>query len=197
MHKFLLAGLGNPGTEYAGTRHNIGFDVLDFFVEKHGGQVWRSDRYAWTSQLKWKGKTLTCIKPSTFMNLSGKAVKYWLDKEGIEPAALLVILDDIALPLNKMRLRPSGSDGGHNGLKDIEAVLGTRNYPRLRFGVGNDFPKGAQARFVLSRWEHAELPLVNAKTALAAQVIELFAGAGFDAAARFCNAQDAGAAAGS
>ena len=118
MNRFLIAGLGNTGNEYAHTRHNIGFDVVNAFVQKHGGSF-RSDRLAYVAEIKWKGKTFVCICPTTFMNLSGKAFKYWMDKEKVELGNTLTIVDEVALPLNKLRLRPSGSSGGHNGLKDI------------------------------------------------------------------------------
>ena len=133
--KFLIVGLGNPGNEYAHTRHNIGFDVANAFVIKHKA-VFRTDRLAYVAELKLKGKKFVCICPTTYMNLSGKAVKYWMDKESIPAENILVIVDEVALPLNKLRLRPAGSDGGHNGLKSIHESLGTTHYPRLRFGIG-------------------------------------------------------------
>ena len=141
MNKFLVIGLGNIGEEYHHTRHNIGFDVVDAFVLKHGG-MFQLSRLAYMAEVKWKGKIFICIKPTTYMNLSGKAFKYWMDKEKIATAQTLTIVDDIALPLSKLRLRPSGSDAGHNGLKDIQLTLGTDIYPKLRFWVGNNFPKG-------------------------------------------------------
>ena len=124
MSKYLIVGLGNPGTEYAHTRHNIGFDVVSAFVLKHGG-FFRTGRLAEISEIQWKGKKFVCIKPTTFVNLSGKAMKYWLDKEKISIENSLTIVDELALPLNKLRLRKSGSDAGHNGLRDIQDVLGT------------------------------------------------------------------------
>ena len=124
MNKFLIIGLGNIGEEYHRTRHNIGFDVVDAFVLKHGG-MFQLSRLAYMAEVKWKGKIFICIKPTTYMNLSGKAFKYWMDKEKIAAAQTLTIVDDIALPLSKLRLRPSGSDAGHNGLKDIQLTLGT------------------------------------------------------------------------
>ena len=148
--KYLIVGLGNIGNEYAHTRHNIGFDVVNAFVLKHGGQF-RVDRHAYVADVRWKGKNFLCICPTTYMNLSGKAVKYWLDKEKIELQHCLVIVDEIALPLDKIRLRPSGSDAGHNGLKSLQESLGTQDYPRLRFGIGNDYPKGHQADYVLGK----------------------------------------------
>jgi PTH1 family peptidyl-tRNA hydrolase len=179
MDKFLIAGLGNIGDEYAHTRHNIGFDVVNAFVQKHKGSF-RQDRLAYVAEIKWKGKIFICICPTTYMNLSGKAFKYWLDKEKIELSNTLTIVDEVALPLNKLRLRPSGSSGGHNGLKDIEAVLGTVNYPRLRFGIGNDYPKGMQADFVLGKWRKEEEPLVKLKIEKSATIIEDFATIGIE-----------------
>ena len=171
--KFLIVGLGNPGNEYAHTRHNIGFDVVNAFVIKHEG-VFKTDRLAYVSEIKWKGKKFICICPTTYMNLSGKAVKYWMEKESVALEQLLVIVDDIALPLSKIRLRSSGSSAGHNGLRSIEETLLTDKYPRLRFGVGNNFPKGAQADFVLSRWTPEESPLVKRKVEKCVDVIENF-----------------------
>ena len=171
--KYLLAGLGNIGNEYAHTRHNIGFDIMNAFVQKHGGSF-SAGRLAYTAEVKWKGKKLLCICPTTFMNLSGMAVKYWLDKEKIGTENLLVITDDVALPLNKMRLKPSGSDGGHNGLRNIEAILGTREYARLRFGVGNEYPKGMQADYVLGKWKKTEEALVKFKIDKAVEIIESY-----------------------
>ncbi|MBI1344081.1 MAG: aminoacyl-tRNA hydrolase [Terrimonas sp.] len=171
--KYLIVGLGNPGAEYAQTRHNIGFDVLDQFVNDHTG-VFLADRLADLAQVKLKGKHVYCIKPSTFMNLSGKAVKYWMDKLRIPPDRLLVIVDEIAIPLSKLRLKPSGSSGGHNGLKSIEEMLGTTFYPRLRFGIGNDYPKGRQSDYVLGKWSAAEWPLVKVKMDKSVKVIESF-----------------------
>lgn len=179
MSKYLIVGLGNKGSEYAHTRHNIGFDVVDAFVSKHGG-FFKTERLAEVSEIKWKGKIFVCIKPTTFMNLSGKAVKYWLGKENIEVENSLTIVDDLALPLNKMRLRKSGSDAGHNGLRDIQHVLGTDAYPKLRFGIGNNFPKGMQVEFVLSRWPKEEIPLVRLKIEKCIEVIENFATIGIE-----------------
>lgn len=175
--KFLIAGLGNTGDEYAHTRHNIGFDVVNAFVIKHGGSF-RVDRLAYVADVKWKGKNFICICPTTYMNLSGKAVKYWMDKEKITPERLLVIVDELALPLDRLRLRPTGSDGGHNGLKSIQEVLGTTDYPRLRFGIGNDYPKGLQSEFVLGKWRKEEEPFVKQKIERAVEVIENFASQG-------------------
>jgi PTH1 family peptidyl-tRNA hydrolase len=181
MNKFLIIGLGNIGDEYHHTRHNIGFDVVDAFAIKHGG-MFQLGRLAYTAEVKWKGKIFVCIKPTTYMNLSGKAFKYWMDKEKIDVENTLTIVDDIALPLSKLRLRPSGSDAGHNGLKDIQLTLGTDQYPKLRFGIGNNYPKGMQAEFVLSKWWNEELPIVRNKIEKSVEVIESFATIGIEKA---------------
>lgn len=174
MSKFLIVGLGNIGSEYAHTRHNIGFDVVEAFVFKHGG-IFKTERLAEVAEVKWRGKTFICIKPTTYMNLSGRAFKYYLDKEKIELENTLTIVDDLALPLTKIRLRGGGSDAGHNGLKDIQAVLGTDKYPKLRFGIGNSYPKGMQVDFVLGRWNKDEVPIVKAKIEKCVEIIESFA----------------------
>lgn len=177
--KYLIAGLGNIGDKYKHTRHNIGFDVVEAFVAKHGG-VFANDRLADVAECRWKGKTFVVIKPTTFMNLSGKAVKYWIDKEKIPVENLLVIMDELALPLEVLRLRPGGSDAGHNGLKSIQELLGTNQYPRLRFGIGNNFPKGQQVDYVLGRWEQKEEPLVQQKIEKSVEIIESFAAIGIE-----------------
>lgn len=179
MAKYLIVGLGNPGAEYADTRHNIGFEVVDAFVKKHGG-VFKPARLADISEIKYKSKIFVCIKPSTFMNLSGKAMKYWLEKEKIDLANSLTVVDDLALPLEKLRLRKSGSDAGHNGLRNMQDLLGTDAYPKLRFGIGNSFPKSMQVEFVLSRWLPEEKPIVKAKIDKSLEVIENFATIGID-----------------
>lgn len=173
MSKFLLAGLGNIGSEYAHTRHNIGFDIADAFVEQHKSSF-SSDRLADVASLKWKGKQIVVIKPTTYMNLSGKAVKYWLGKEKIAIENLLVLVDELALPLNKIRIRPGGSPAGHNGLSSIQESLGTDQYPKLRFGIGNNFPKGGQVDFVLGKWTPEEAPLVKLKVEKCVSVLESF-----------------------
>ncbi|HLG39872.1 MAG TPA: aminoacyl-tRNA hydrolase [Chitinophagaceae bacterium] len=187
--KFLVVGLGNIGNEYAHTRHNIGFDVVNAFVMKHKGSF-QSDRLAYISKIKWKGKTFICICPSTYMNLSGKAVKYWMDKEKIALENILVIVDEVALPLSKLRLRPGGSDAGHNGLKSLHESLGTTEYPRLRFGTGNDFPKGMQSDFVLGKWRKEEEPLIKLKIEKSVEVIETFAFQGITSAMNWINNQE-------
>ena len=188
MNKFLIIGLGNIGDEYRHTRHNIGFDVVSAFVLKHGS-FFKTDRLAEIAEVKWKGKTFICIKPTTYMNLSGKAFKYWMDKEKIEISNTLTILDDLALPLSRLRLRGSGSDAGHNGLKDIQLTLGTDQYAKLRFGIGNDFPKGRQVEFVLGKWGAKEIPIVNQKIEKCGEVIESFAAIGLEKTMNMINNQ--------
>jgi len=158
--KYLIACLGNIGSEYNNTRHNIGFDIADALATDLKG-TFKVERLASVCNTKYKARTLVIIKPTTYMNLSGKAVKYWLDKEKISIENLLVVLDDIALPFGTLRLRPKGSDAGHNGLSDIIQTLGTNQFARLRFGVGNDFQRGRQVEYVLGKWpkeEEKELP---------------------------------------
>ncbi len=179
MSKFLIVGLGNIGTEYANTRHNIGFDVVNAFVQKHGGDF-TVERLAYKAEVKWKGKQFICICPTTFMNLSGRAFKYWMDKEKIPLENTLTIVDDLALPLDKLRVRPNGTDAGHNGLKDIQNTLGTDKYPKLRFGIGNDYPKGMQVEFVLSKWLKNETSTVHLKIDKCIEVIESFAAVGIE-----------------
>lgn len=172
--KFLIVGLGNIGMEYDATRHNIGFDVADTFVIKNGG-TYTLGRHAFVSEVKWKGRTFVVIKPTTYMNLSGKAVKYWLDHEKIPVEHMLVIVDDLALPVGTLRLRASGSDAGHNGLKNIQLLMMTDKYPRLRFGIGNDFPKGKQVDYVLGKWKPSEVPVVKEMMLKSVDAIECFA----------------------
>ena len=191
MEKYLIVGLGNIGPDYEHTRHNIGFDVVDELARKHGGSF-DIERLAIHAEIRLKGKTLVCIKPTTFMNASGKSVKYWMDKERIPLEHILVIVDELALPLEKLRLRPGGSAAGHNGLKDIQAVLGTDQYPRLRFGIGNDYPKGRQIDFVLGRWTASEVPVIEDKIGLAVEGIESFVLAGIEKAMNKVNNSSAG-----
>lgn len=179
--KILLVGLGNVGDEYAHTRHNIGFDVVNAFVQRHQGSF-RVDRLAYVADIKWKGKQFVCICPTTYMNLSGRAVKYWMDKEKVESSSLLVVVDDLAIPLDKIRIKPSGSDAGHNGLKSIQESLGTIQYPKIRFGIGSDYPRGKQADFVLSKWKSTEEKQVADKIAHCVEAIEVIASQGLEAA---------------
>jgi len=179
MNKFLIVGLGNIGSEYINTRHNIGFDVLEALVQKHKG-FFKTERLAEVAEIKFKGRTLVCIKPNTYMNLSGRAFKYYMDKEKINIENTLTIVDDLALPLSKVRLRGGGSDAGHNGLKDIQATLGTDKYPKLRFGIGNNYPKGMQVSFVLGKWNCDELPILQNKIEKCVEAIEYLALVGLE-----------------
>ncbi len=172
--KFLIAGLGNIGSEYNNTRHNIGFKVLDSLIS--GSSIsFDLDRHAHVAHFKFKGRTLVLIKPTTYMNLSGKAIAYWMQKEKIPQENLLVITDDIALPFGTLRLRAKGSDGGHNGLKNIIEVLGNQQYARLRFGVGNEFAKGKQVDYVLSEWEADEERLLPERIEKSCEIVKSFA----------------------
>lgn len=173
MKKYLILGIGNIGLEYDGTRHNIGFDIADTLVLKHNGNF-SNDRLAMVAHIKIKGKPVVVIKPTTYVNLSGKALKYWIEKENIPKDQILVLVDDLALPIDALRLRGSGSHAGHNGLKDIEAVLGTNKYSRLRFGIGNDYPRGKQVEFVLGKWPKDDLPLIIEKIKTSVDIIESF-----------------------
>ena len=154
--KYLIAGLGNLGRDYEGTRHNVGFDILDVLAKRFDVS-YTDDNLAFITEFKWKGRTFCLIKPTTYVNLSGKAVRYWLRKKAIPQENLLVVLDDLALDFGRLRLRGKGSDGGHNGLKSIDQLLGNQNYARLRFGIGNSFYKGQQVNFVLGKWSKEEL----------------------------------------
>jgi len=163
--KYLIVGLGNIGPEYEFTRHNIGFLTIDRLADKEGAR-WKSDRLVFKTEVKYKGRTLHLIKPTTYMNLSGKAVNYWMKELGISKENVLVLVDDVAIPFAKLRMRIKGSSAGHNGLKNIEELTGGQDYPRLRMGIGDDFPKGRQIDFVLGRFtqkEFDELPLIMDK----------------------------------
>ncbi|MDX1445435.1 aminoacyl-tRNA hydrolase [Lishizhenia sp.] len=153
--KYLIVGLGNPGAKYENTRHNIGFKVVEKFAEERGAEF-ETLKHAQVAHAKWKGRQVVLIKPTTFMNLSGKAVNYWMQQEKIPLSNVLVIMDDISLPFGTLRLKGKGSDAGHNGLKDIQKMVGTPKYARLKFGVGNDFHPGQQADYVLGEWKKKE-----------------------------------------
>ena len=189
MSKFLIVGLGNIGDEYANTRHNIGFDVVFAFVQKHGGSF-KVDRLAYVAEVKFKGKQFVCICPTTYMNLSGRAFKYWQEKEKVPTENTLTILDDLSLPIDKLRLRKSGTHAGHNGLRDIQNILGSDEYPKLRFGIGNVFPKGMQVEFVLGKWKNDEIPTVKYKIEKSVEIIESFATIGIDRAMTLYNNQN-------
>jgi len=177
MKKYLVVGLGNPGSEYARTRHNIGFDLLDAWASAHSASFSIS-RLGDRAQLSIKGRTIVLIKPSTYMNLSGKAVRYWLDEEKIPIENLVVVVDELALPVGHVRLKLKGSDGGHNGLKDIQATLGRQDYARQRIGIGQHFPKGHQVDFVLGRWTPEEMDLLKPGMDRAIKQLETFVLAG-------------------
>lgn len=189
--KYLIVGLGNVGAEYEGTRHNIGFMVMDEMVrqarEKNENASWSLERRAYRAELRLKGRTMVLIKPTTYMNLSGEAVRYWLQAEKIAPENLLVVVDDIALPLGTLRMKKQGSAGSHNGLGNIEAALGSTNYCRLRIGVGNNFSRGKQIDYVLGRFtdeEHAEL---DPKIERACEAVRCFCTMGADRAMNMYN----------
>ncbi len=170
----LIVGLGNIGSEYAHTRHNIGFRVLDALA-KASNLVFEDKRYGFVTTLKVKNQTLTLLKPSTYMNLSGNAVRYWMNEKKIPLENLLVVVDDLALPFGQLRLRPGGSEAGHNGLRHITSVLGTQQYARLRFGIGNDFPKGGQVDFVLGEFGEQDLALMDERLDMAGEMGKSFA----------------------
>jgi peptidyl-tRNA hydrolase, PTH1 family len=172
--KYLIVGLGNPGDQYKNTRHNIGFTILDALVNA-SNICFEPDRLVDKAVLKFKGRKLILIKPTTFMNLSGKAVSYWVQKEKIDPNNLLVITDDIALPFGKIRIKAKGSDGGHNGLKDIQLALNSSKYGRLRFGVGSEFNPGSQVNYVLGEWSEEEKKALKEREETIGNAIKSFA----------------------
>ncbi len=178
--KYLIVGLGNIGDEYRGTRHNIGFRILDAFAEA-SNISFTTERYGDVAHMRLKNKQLTLLKPSTYMNLSGNAVRYWKEKEGIDVDHILILVDDIALPFGAIRIKSGGSDAGHNGLKNIAQILGTQAYPRLRFGVGNDFPRGCQIDYVLGQFTLDQRQQLPARIDVACEAIKAFclSGIGF------------------
>lgn len=171
---FLIVGLGNIGSEYAQTRHNIGFRVLDALA-KASNLVFEDKRYGAVTTLKVKNQTLTLLKPSTYMNLSGNAVRYWMNEKKIPLENILVVVDDLSLPFGQLRMRPGGSEAGHNGLKHISSVLGTQQYARLRFGIGNNFPRGGQVDFVLGEFTEEDLKTMDERLELAGEMVKSFA----------------------
>ena len=185
--KYLVVGLGNPGPEYRDTRHNVGFQVVE--ARKGPSTAFASARYAEVAERRIKGRTLLLLKPQTFMNLSGKAVRYWMEHENIPADRMLVITDDIALPFGKLRLRASGSAGGHNGLTHIIGTLGHQDLPRLRFGIGGDFPRGGQVDHVLSAWTVEESKSLPERISLAADAVKDFALAGIEHAMNTYNSK--------
>jgi PTH1 family peptidyl-tRNA hydrolase len=171
--KYLIVGLGNMGPDYEGTRHNIGFDVVDQLARDKDANF-EVKRYGDLARIKHRGKTLVLLKPSTLMNLSGKAVRYWMDKEKITIDKTLIIVDDVALPLGKLRMKKKGGDGGHNGLSDIVSRLGRDDFPRLRFGIGDDFSRGRQVDYVLGKWSEEEKNIIKPRIKLAGEMILAF-----------------------
>lgn len=190
--KYLIAGLGNIGSEYAETRHNIGFKVLDALAAASNA-VFRTERYGDVAEMRFKGRTFLLLKPSTYMNNSGNAVRYWLRKEKVEPAELLVVLDDLALPLGTIRMRAKGNDGGHNGLKSIDACIGTNAYPRLRCGIGHDFRQGQQVDYVLGEWLPEEKETLRSVIGMASEAVLSFGTQGVERTMNLFNKQGVGA----
>lgn len=171
--KYLIVGLGNIGEEYKDTRHNIGFTVMDAFAAAFKAEF-TDRRYGEVCEIKYKGRTFVLLKPSTFVNLSGNAVRYWMKKEKITVENLLVIVDDIALPPGSIRMKPKGSDGGHNGLAHINAILSTTEFTRIRIGIGSEFRKGAQVNFVLGKWSREEKKFIDERVAIVVEMIKSF-----------------------
>jgi PTH1 family peptidyl-tRNA hydrolase len=171
--KYLIVGLGNIGNEYQDTRHNIGFTILDAFA-KASNVFFSENRYGSTCEIKIKGRILILLKPSTFMNLSGNALRYWMQKENVDIENVLVVVDDLALPFGTLRLKPKGSDAGHNGLKNIQEILGHNNYARLRFGIGNDFARGRQIEYVLGKWTKEQSEALSERADRCAEIIQSF-----------------------
>ena len=178
MDKYLIVGLGNPGDEYANTRHNTGYMVLDAFA-KASNIVFQDKRYGFVAETSIKGRKVFLLKPTTYMNLSGNAVRYWLNKENIDQSRLLVISDEVALPLGDFRLKANGSNGGHNGLGHIQQLIG-QQYARLRMGIGNDFPRGMQVQWVLGHYSPEEMQILQPRIQLVVEVIKSFVLAGID-----------------
>ena len=177
--KFLIVGLGNPGSEYEDTRHNIGFKVVDT-IARNGESSFEVSRHGEVSTVRFKGRTLILLKPSTYMNLSGKAVRYWMESEKIPLDRVLIITDDLALPFGTLRMRAKGSGGGHNGLGNIENILNTSKYPRLRFGIGNDFHKGQQVDYVLGKWTSEEEDALAERLTRCEKAVQSFAAIGLE-----------------
>lgn len=184
--KYLIVGLGNIGPDYQNTRHNIGFMVLDHIAAAKNVSF-EPARYGDKTSFRFKGRNFILVKPSTYMNLSGKAIHYWLTKEKVPVENLLVIVDDVALPLGTIRLKAKGSDGGHNGLASIISVLGTDLFPRLRFGIGDDFPKGTQIQYVLGKWEPWEMEIIEPVIKKCGDLITSFATTGIERTMNFFN----------
>lgn len=180
MTKYLIVGLGNIGAEYHETRHNIGFMTVDALAKNNNATPFINGRYGFTTNFSIKGRQLTLLKPSTFMNLSGLAVRYWMQKENIPLENVLIVVDDLALPFGTLRLKAKGSDAGHNGLKHIAATLGTQNYARLRFGIGNEFPRGGQIDYVLGHFTDEDWKTMDKRLEVAGEIIKSFCLTGID-----------------
>ncbi len=179
MKKFLIVGLGNIGAEYANTRHNIGFKIVDFFAKKEG-VTFETAKLGSLAEYKYKGRTFFLLKPNTYMNLSGKAVKYWMTTANIPLENIMIITDDLNLPFGTIRMKPKGSDGGHNGLKNINLILNTTNYTRFRFGISDEFKKGKQIDYVLSDWADDEKTKLSERLELSAEIIKSFVTSGLE-----------------
>lgn len=177
--KFLIVGLGNIGSEYQETRHNIGFKIVDVFANSVGAQ-WEDKRYGFVARCRVKNAEMVLLKPSTYMNLSGNAVRYWLQQEKIPIENMLVIVDDLNLPFGTIRIRKQGSNGGHNGLGNIQSVLGTDAYARVRFGIGNEYTRGTQINFVLGEWTEEEKKTIDERLKVTTEIIPSFCLAGID-----------------
>ena len=171
--KYLIIGLGNIGSEYKETRHNIGFKILDALANASNSSF-KTERLGDVAQFKYKGRTIICLKPSTYMNLSGKAIRYWMQMEKIPQERILVITDELSLPFGKIRLREKGSDGGHNGLKNIQEVLGSQNYSRVRFGIASEFSKGNQIDYVLGEWTSKEKENISDRIEITTELVKSF-----------------------
>ena len=179
MNKYLIVGLGNIGAEYVNTRHNIGFKVLDFFASKHSISF-QNLRFGAVAEYKFKGKIFILLKPNTYMNLSGKAVQYWMQQEKIAAENILIIADDLNLSFGTIRIKPKGSDGGHNGLKNISLVLNATGYPRFRFGISDEFKKGQQVSYVLGEWDEDEKAKLSERLELSSEIILSFGTSGLE-----------------
>ncbi len=183
--KYLIIGLGNVGTEYEQTRHNIGFNLVDYMAQQ--SQVsFQSDKLAFKAEIKFKGRTLILLKPGTYMNLSGKAVNYWLQKEKVELSNMLIIVDDLALPFGTLRIKTKGNDGGHNGLANINQTIGNE-YNRIRFGIGNEFSKGMQIDYVLGEWSEEEMKLLPERLEKMSEAVKSFVSIGIERTMNFFN----------
>lgn len=179
MKKYLIVGLGNIGSEYVNTRHNIGFKVLDYFTNQEAVSF-QTQKLGDVAEYRIKGRTVLLLKPNTYMNLSGKAVKYWMEKENISKENVLVITDDLNLPFGSIRMKAKGSDGGHNGLKNIQLVLNSVEYPRFRFGISDEFKKGQQVNYVLGEWSEEEKERLKERLSVSSEIIKSFVLAGLN-----------------